>query len=207
MLLHGVLNFLIEKILFVGMTEKSEFSVGGVPMALPIKKKAMIETERLIIKPYALEDVDGLVNLLINPEIVKTFMVPNFDSLEQVRNLAKKLVVFSKIEDTNHLEYGIYFEGKIIGFVNDCGIEDDEIEIGYVIDPDYQGHGYATEAVRVILSELREMGFRKVTAGYFAENVASRRVMEKCGMQKTDVTNEEEYHGKPHICYYCEISF
>lgn len=176
-------------------------------MALPIKKKAMIRTERLIIKPYDLEDVDGLVNLLINPEIVKTFMVPNFDSLEQVRNLAKKLVAFSKIEDENHLEYGVYLEGKIIGFINDCGIEDEEIEIGYVIHPDYQGHGYATEAVGVILSELREMGFHKVTTGYFAENAASRRVMEKCGMQKTDVSDEEEYRGKHHKCYYCEICF
>lgn len=57
-------------------------------MAIPIRKKAMIKTERLIIKPYASEDVDGLVELLINPEIVKTFMVPNFDSLEQVKKFA-----------------------------------------------------------------------------------------------------------------------
>lgn len=42
-------------------------------MALPIQKKALIEAERLIIKPYSLEDVDGLVNLLMNPEITKTF--------------------------------------------------------------------------------------------------------------------------------------
>ena len=42
-------------------------------MALPIKKKALIKTERLIIKPYSSENVDGLVNLLMNPEITKTF--------------------------------------------------------------------------------------------------------------------------------------
>ena len=176
-------------------------------MTLPIKKKALIVTERLTIRPYALKDVDGLVNLLINPEIGKTFMVPDFDSLEKAEILAKKLIDFSKIEDTKHLEYGIYFEDKIVGFINDCGIEGDEIEIGYVIHPDYQGQGYATEAVQAILSELCEMGFRKVTAGYFAENVASRHVMEKCGMQMTDVTDEEEYRGKHHICHYCEIIF
>lgn len=174
-------------------------------MALPIKKKARIETERLIIKPLALEDVDGLVELLINPEIVKTFMVPNFDSPEQAKTLAKKLIAFSKIEDTSHLEYGIYFEGRLIGFVNDCGMKDDEIEIGYVIHPDYQGRGYATQTVRAILSELREMGFHRVTAGYFAGNAASRRVMEKCGMWQTDVVVEEEYRGQHHMCYYCEI--
>ena len=175
-------------------------------MALPIKKKTLIKTERLTIKPYALEDMNGLVDLLINPEITKTFMVPKFESLEQMENLAKKLIFFSQEEDTNHLEYGIYLDGKIIGFVNDCGIEDEEIEIGYVIHPNYQGHGYATEAVRAIICELRVMGFHKVTAGFFAENTASRRVMEKCGMEKTDVIDEEEYRGEFHICRYCEIS-
>ena len=117
-------------------------------MALPIKKKALIKTERLIIKPYSSEDVDELVNLLLNPEITKTFMVPRFESVEQMKNLAEKLIDFSRVEDTTHLEYGIYLNGKIIGFINDCGMKDEEIEIGYVIHPDFQGHGYATEAVR-----------------------------------------------------------
>lgn len=174
-------------------------------MALPIKKKAWIKTERLTIKPHALEDLDGLVGLLTNPEITKTFMVPTFESLEQMESLAKKLIVFSQEADTKHLQYGIYLGEKIIGFINDCGIEEDEIEIGYVIHPDYQGHGYATEAVRSIICELCEMGFHKVTAGYFAENVASRRVMEKCGMRQTALTGEEEYRGRRHICRYCEI--
>lgn len=76
-------------------------------MALPIRKNALIETERLTIKPYA-------------------------------------------SEDAARLEYGVYLDGKLIGFVNDCGIEDGEIEIGYVIHPGYPGHGYATEALKKI---------------------------------------------------------
>lgn len=197
---------MIRKNIPVYELKNRDFFMGGVHVALPIKKKALIETERLTIKPYALEDVYGLVDLLINPEISKTFMVPKFESLEQVEKLAKKLIVFSQEDDTKHLEYGIYLDGKLIGFVNDCGIEDEKIEIGYVIHPDYQGHGYATEAVRAIICELREMGFRKVTAGFFEENTASRHVMEKCGMQQTTVTDEEEYRGEHYICRYCEIS-
>lgn len=65
-------------------------------MAIPIKKKAWIQTERLTIKPYALEDVDGLVDLLTNPEITKTFMVPEFESLQQMEDLAKKLIVSAR---------------------------------------------------------------------------------------------------------------
>ena len=86
-------------------------------------------------------------------------------------------------------------------------MKDDEIEIGYVVHPRYQGCGYATEAVHAVITELREMGFRKITAGYFAENTASLRVMEKYGMRQTDETEEEEYHGRKHICKYCELCF
>ena len=152
--------------LFIEIIYRQIGFYGEAKMALPIKKKALIKTERLIIKPFSAADVDGLVNLLLNPEITKTFMVPKFESVEQMKDLAEKLIEFSREEDTTHLEYGICLNGKIIGFINDCGIKDEEIEIGYVIHPDNQGHGYATEAVRAIICELREMGFRKVIAGY-----------------------------------------
>lgn len=176
-------------------------------MALPIKKKAQIKTERLILKPYSEHDIDTFIDLLTNPEITSTFMVPEMGSRSCAEELVKKLIGFSQPDDTKHLEYGIYLGEKMIGFVNDCGVEEDEIEIGYVIHPQYQGHGYATEAVHTVLAELREMGFRKVTAGYFAENTASLRVMEKCGMQRTTITEEEDYRGKRHLCRYCEICF
>ena len=134
-------------------------------------------------------------------------MVPYFESEKQIEDLVHKLIEFSQIEATVHLEYGIYFDNVMIGFVNDCGIEEDTLEIGYVIHPDYKGHGYATEAVLAIVEELREMGFRKVMAGFFEENTASRRVMEKSGMQLNDLVEEEEYRGIIHKCYYCEINF
>ena len=176
-------------------------------MALPIRKKSLIKTERLTIKPYSIQDADGLTGLLTNPSITKTFMVPEFRSPKQAEELANNLISFSQVDDTEHLEYGIYLDERIIGFINDCGIEGDEIEIGYVIHPDHQGYGYATEAVRAVLQELREMGFHRVTAGCFTENAASLHVMKKCGMQQTNMTDEEEYRGVHHICHYYEICF
>lgn len=44
-------------------------------------------------------------------------------------------------------------------------------------------------------------------AGFFEENTASRRVMEKAGMQVSELVEEEEYRGIIHKCYYCEINF
>lgn len=174
-------------------------------MALPIQKKPQILTQRLVLKPYSSVDESALAHLFTNPQITETFMVPDFQSLDEARTLAKKIIGFSQIENTTHLEYGIYRKNQLIGFINDCGIKEDEIEIGYVIAPDFQGFGFATEAVRAVLRELRDMGFRKVTAGFFEENIASFRVMEKLGMKQTSQVEEETYRGTTHRCRYCEI--
>ena len=176
-------------------------------MARQIKKRAMIQTERLILKPFSEQDSDRLIEILTAPEVTKTFMVPEMEPPHCLEELVQKLISFSQLEDDKHLEYGIYLNGKIIGFINDCGVGDDEIEIGYVVHPRYQGQGYATEAVHAVITELHEMGFRKIIAGYFSENTASLRVMEKCGMHLTDKTEEETYRGRTHTCRYCELCF
>ena len=176
-------------------------------MNLPIQKKPCICTKRLTLRPYAPRDTEQLVALLTHPAVTKTFMVPDFAAREQAVALAGRLIAMSRPEDTAHLEYAICLDDRLIGFVNDCGIEEDEIEIGYVVHPDEQGHGYATEAVRAVLQELRDMGFRRVRAGYFEGNDASRRMMEKCGMQPIDETDEEEYRGEVHRCLYSEMRF
>ena len=176
-------------------------------MDLPIRKKGRIQTERLVLKPYGPQDLKPLTGLLTNPEITKTFLVPDFERPEQAEALARRVMGYSQAEDIHHLEYGIYLDGRLIGFVNDCGIEQDSIEIGYAIHPDFWGQGYASEALGSVLEQLREMGFRKVTAAFFEENAASRRVMEKCGMALTRRTHQEEYRGEMHICRYCEIVF
>lgn len=131
-------------------------------------------------------------------------MVPDLKTTEQVTALAETLISYSQIEDVEHLAYGIYADDRLIGFINDCGMENDTIEIGYVIHPDYQGKGYATEAVHMMIKELLKMGFRKVKAGYFEKNEASRRVMEKCGMKQLSYTDEIEYRGITHKCLYYE---
>lgn len=162
-------------------------------------------TERLVIKPFEQSDRERLVYLLKNEEITRYFMVPDYKTDGEYYDLADKLIKFSSVDDEKHLEYGIFLNDRLIGFINDCGFDDDEIEIGYVIDPAYQKHGYATEATRAVIDELWGMGFNRITAGFFEGNTASCRVMEKCGMTLTDEVNEEEYRGRTFVCHCCEI--
>ena len=60
--------------------------------------------------------------------------------------------------------------------------EQGEIEVGYVIRPEYWGQGFATEITRVALNAGFNIGLRRIIAIAQASNLASRRVMEKCGL-------------------------
>lgn len=172
-----------------------------------IIQKALIGTQRLELRPLSEADVEGLADILANEEVSKTFMVPQFKDRAQAVDLARKLVGFSSISNEEHLVYGVFLNGSLIGFVNDCGFSDSEIEIGYVIDPRFWGSGYATEAVRAVLDDLHDMGFERVVAGYFENNIASLRVMEKCNMKRIDRIEHYEYRGVTHKCLYCEKTF
>ena len=65
-------------------------------MALPIKKKTQIKTERLILKPYSGQDIGALIELLTNPEVTSTFMVPEMESRSCAEELVRKLIIFSQ---------------------------------------------------------------------------------------------------------------
>ena len=55
-------------------------------------------------------------------------------------------------------------------------------EIGYGIHPDYQNHGYATEALKAVTQFLiNEVGFNRVVCKYREGNNQSKKVMEKAG--------------------------
>lgn len=58
-----------------------------------------------------------------------------------------------------------------------------QAELGWVIAPAHRGHGYAVEAVRELVTVAVELGVRRVEASCFADNRASRRVMETVGLR------------------------
>jgi RimJ/RimL family protein N-acetyltransferase len=60
-----------------------------------------------------------------------------------------------------------------------------QVELGWVLDPRYSGHGYATEAVRELLRYcFVDLGARRVVASCFFDNTASWRLMERVGMRR-----------------------
>ena len=74
-------------------------------------------------------------------------------------------------------------DGAHIGNLSFKGVPENGVaELGYGIDEEYRGWGYATEAVETILQwAFDQPGVSSVAAETEPDNAASRRVLEKCG--------------------------
>ena len=72
-----------------------------------------------------------------------------------------------------------------------------EAGIGYGVAPAHAGRGYATEIARALLDlAFGELGVHRVTAGCFADNTASWRVMEKLGMRREQHGVRDSWHAE-----------
>ena len=86
--------------------------------------------------------------------------------------------------------------GQLIG---NCGIRKAsadalEADIGYELSPDHWGHGYATEAARVIVRfGFVELGVHRIWAWCIADNVASARMLERLGLKLEGRLRDKEY--------------
>lgn len=70
-----------------------------------------------------------------------------------------------------------------------------QAEIGWVLDPSIHGRGFGTEFAAALLQlAIDGLGVRRVEASCFADNVASRRVMEKIGLRLEGTFREESLH-------------
>jgi RimJ/RimL family protein N-acetyltransferase len=64
-------------------------------------------------------------------------------------------------------------------------VEDQQGEVGYLIDPDHQGRGYATEATVALLEiAFGEVELHRVCGRFEPRNIASGRVLERAGMRR-----------------------
>lgn len=159
-------------------------------------------TARLHIRPFSLEDQDAMLELLTDETVKMTYILPDYPCRQAAKPLFERLLLLSQEE--GRYVAAITLEGKCIGLVNDTEIAGSTVELGYAILPQYQNLGYCTEMLTGAVEYLHGRGFDRVLTAAFECNGASLRVMEKCGMQRLEKTEELFYRGTTHRCiYYC----
>lgn len=145
----------------------------------------MIETERLILRPWRDTDAEALYKYASDPAIGPMAGWPPHTSIENSREIIR--TVFAAPE-----KYAVVLKetGEPVG---SCGImftdslhtadlKPGEAELGYWIGKPHWGRGFIPEAVRALLWRcFNVLGLRAVWCGYYEGNRKSKRVCEKCG--------------------------
>lgn len=162
----------------------------------------MIETARLLLRRFTMDDVDELAAIFAKPEV---FWYPHRRGLtrEETETMVKERFIglweeqgfghFAVIRKSDERLLGYtglaipYFLPEVLPAV----------EIGYRFDPDAWGNGYATEASAASLDYGFDIvGLDRIIAIYHIENVRSGLVMERLGMTVERDTVEPE-DGSP----------
>ena len=152
-----------------------------------------IETERLLLRPFAEADAADLYKYAKNPEVGPAAGWPPHGSVEESRNIIR--LVLNGPES-----YGICKkeDGRVIGAMalmlngdERLAEGEDECELGYWIGRPFWGQGLIPEAAKALLRRaFTELGMQRVWCGYYEGNEKSKRVQEKLGFRHEKTLQE-----------------
>ncbi|MBJ7939289.1 GNAT family N-acetyltransferase [Bacillus cereus] len=162
---------------------------------------ALIETKRLLIKPYHISDAEHLYELQKHPE-PQRFMPSPVYSLEEIHDIILWSMEMNKKNTVSNIaKFNLsIFEKSSQEYIGYCGLDPLDFELTstemyYALSYDKWGKGYATEATNALLQyTFLKIGIERIVAVVFPENKASIRVLKKLGFQfeeKIKNLNEE----------------
>jgi RimJ/RimL family protein N-acetyltransferase len=158
-----------------------------------------VHTDRLIIRPATPADADATWAFRRLPEVSEWLTRSSEDHDEY----AEVFVDPSRLSKTLVVELDGTVIGDLMLAIEDAWAQAEvadqargvQAELGWVFSPSYAGHGYATEAVAGLIRICFEgLGLRRVYGQCFADNLASRRLMERVGMRQEQHTVRESLH-------------
>lgn len=159
-----------------------------------------LRTERLALRPVRDEDIDRILEYRNLPEVSRWLLRTEVDPADFQAAWRRGAA------DPSDHSVAVTLGSVVIGTVS-LDVRDGmgqpgmspgtEAEIGYIFDPNYGGHGYATEAVSAMLAySFDRLGVRRITAGCYADNLPSVRLLEKLGMRREQHGVGDSWHAE-----------
>ena len=156
-----------------------------------------IETERLTLRPFSADDLEGLYAYQSLPEVAR-FLYWEPRTLEESRTFLRQKMMASTIEkEGDWLVLAVVWRqtGDLMGEVNLQwrSREHRQGEIGYIFNPAFHGKGFATEAAEVVLRlGFEGLDLHRVVGRLDGRNTASARVLERPGMRREAHRRQKE---------------
>lgn len=170
-------------------------------MVISNNGKYEIHTPRLTLVPHGIKYLDSTQEYTANPELTRYMFNLHNKTLEDTRQFLLGAERDWNSSNQQNFEFAVLCDGRHIGGVSvyinqDCP---NESELGWMLLKEYHGKGYATEAALGLKEFAFEtLGLNKIYAHCDARNDASRRVMEKIGMnlERNDGERYDQFMGE-----------
>jgi RimJ/RimL family protein N-acetyltransferase len=163
----------------------------------------IIETSRLLLREFTMEDAELVYELNRDPEVTRYTGDPIVD-IEQAREVLEKSIIPQYA--ANNLGRWAVHTKPDLKFIGWCGLkfrpERNEIDLGYRFLRAARGKGFATEAAMACIDHgFKKLNLPLITGHSMPGNPASVKVLQNCGMQ---YVGEEIIDDHPALTY--EIS-
>lgn len=146
----------------------------------------VLETERLILREHRESDVEGLSEYENDPDLLRfTDAFPPVSELSNAIYIwtheayqSKKFIRWcTALKENDRCIGGVFL---FLPYGDDTSGR--RMDIAYDISPRYRNKGYASEAIRkVVTYGFEKMALKRIQAQIMPENTASIRAVEKCG--------------------------
>ena len=160
----------------------------------------VIETDRLLVRKFTEDDAPLLYDLNLDPEVIRYTHDPLTD-VEEARKVLEEVILPQYIL-YDHGRWAVHLRSGL-EFIGWCGLkyltETNEVDLGYRFKKNFWGNGYATEAARACIKYgFATLNLQRIVGRALPANLASIKVLEKCGME---YLHEEMMHGYLHKTY------
>ncbi|MBS8265682.1 N-acetyltransferase [Mesobacillus boroniphilus] len=165
----------------------------------------MEKNKQVFIRPLNEQDIEASLDMQRrNREFFEKYSMTRSDDFYTKQAQAKR--IRQQKEDRSNdagYSFGIFKKkgDELIGAISLFQILRDDLQsafIGYFLDKDHNGKGYATEAVELIVDfAFCELKLHRIEAGVMPHNLASIRVLEKAGFHKEGIARKNvKINGK-----------
>lgn len=165
-----------------------------------------IETERLLLRPFTVEDAPAMFrNWAGDPKVTEHLIWPAYSKIDDVESYLKSVV--SQYGNPTFYEWAIVHKeiGEPIGSIGNVHLHEEisAMELGYCIGQPWWRRGIVPEAFKAVMQYLFEqVGVNRIEAKHDVRNPASGAVMKKCGMMHEGTLRQ----AARYTCGICDVA-
>ena len=172
--------------------------------------KLTLETNRLILRPFNIDDAQDMFdNWASDSDVTKYLTWNHHTDINQTKEILN--IWIDQYQKPERINFAITLKetNELIGGIDVVGYLDGVPVIGYAISKKHWNKGFTTEVCKKLIEYLFSIGHKKIRIDAVVENIASNKVIKKCGGILFD-TVEEFIKSKNETvkinCYYIEMS-